>query len=102
MTLINLLFSLGVLAWPILFYMSVFLFDAPGSSSNPINIGLYWSLLLYPVPAIVGIIQFFRVRDKGRIKDEIKYTFFGASGYIAIIVFVVLLEAICNGQTACQ
>jgi hypothetical protein len=82
--------------------MSVFLFDAPGSSNNPINIGLYWSLLFYPVPAIIGIFQFFRIRDKGTIKDEIKYTFIGASGYISIIIFVVLLEVICNGQTGCQ
>ena len=102
LTIINLLISLGILAWPILFYMSVFLFDAPGSSSNPITVGLYWSLLWYPVPAVIGITLFFKNRDKGRVKEEIKYTLLGSSGYIAIVVCIILLEVLCDGQTGCK
>ena len=44
----------SVLAWPLALYLSVFLFDAPDSTSNPINLLVAALILTYPASTIVG------------------------------------------------
>jgi hypothetical protein len=94
MGFLNIHFLLGILVWPFLSYMALMLMAAPGSTSNPIVIGLYISMLGYPIPAIIGNFLFFKNRKKGNAKDNLRYTLIGASGYIAMIIFFFLLELI--------
>ncbi|GAA5144124.1 hypothetical protein [Thalassotalea piscium] len=94
MGFINVHIALGILAWPFLAMMAMFLVAAPNSASNPLVIGLFFSMLGYPIPAIWGCILFFKNRKKGNDKINMKYTLIGASGYIAMFVLFFLLELI--------
>lgn len=47
---------IAVLAWPIMAFMSVFAFDAPGSSSNPQTYVAVGLLLCYPILPVGGVL----------------------------------------------
>lgn len=37
-------------------FMAPMLFDAPGATSNPATVTLFWSILMYPVVSLLSII----------------------------------------------
>ena len=88
--ILNLIFGIGVIAWPIGAFSSIFFFDAPGSTSNFLTIGLAFSVLGYPVPAILGNLAFWANRKKESSLDLAKITFLSSSGYLSIFVFLAI------------
>ena len=99
--ILNLIFALGVIAWPVGAFSSMFFFDAPGSMSNPLTIGLAISVLGYPVPAIFGNLAFWANRKHESTINLAKMTLLSSSGYLCILLFFWLLGSICNDKFAC-
>jgi hypothetical protein len=99
--ILNLIFGLGVIAWPLGAFSSIFFFDAPGSTSNILVIGLAISVLGYPVPAILGNLAFWANRKKESVINLTKMTLLSSSGYLSVLIFWFLLGSICNGKLAC-
>ena len=52
----NVIFGLLLLAWPIGVFTSIFFFDAPGSAKNPFVLSMAWSIWMYPVTYLIGLI----------------------------------------------
>jgi hypothetical protein len=52
--LLNLPPLLGILAWPIAVFLSLFLFDAPGSQYSPLTALLNFAVLSYPFLTLLG------------------------------------------------
>ena len=98
---LNIGFGIGILAWPIGAFSSIFFFDAPGSMENPFTIGLAISVLGYPIPAILGNLAFWANRNKESTFNLIKMTAVSSAGYLSILLFFCLLNLVCNGQFAC-
>ena len=99
--ILNLIFGIGVIAWPVGAFSSMFFFDAAGSMSNPLTIGLAISVLGYPVPAIFGNLAFWINRKQETTINLLKMTLLSGSGYFFILLFFWLLGSICNGKFAC-
>jgi len=54
--LINLIFGLLLLAWPMGLIMSIFLFDAPGSTESLLLNITAWSIWTYPVTYLIALV----------------------------------------------
>ncbi len=100
--LINGILVLGSVAWPFAAFSSIFLFDSSSSTSSPVTIALAISVLGYPIPAVFGNILFWKSRNTSSSMEKFKYTMVSSSGYIAIGLFVILLEFVCQGRFACN
>ena len=99
--ILNLIFGIGVIGWPVGAFSIIFFFDAPGSTSNVLTIGLAISVLGYPVPAILGNLMFWVNRKKESTLNLAKMTLLSSSGYLTIFLFWLLLDSVCNGKFAC-
>lgn len=98
---LNLVFALGILAWPLAAFSSIFFFDAPGSSSNLITVALAISVLGYPIPTILGNVAFWINRKKESLAKLARMTALSGSGYVCILVCWLLLDFVCEGKFAC-
>jgi hypothetical protein len=101
LTILNFIAALGILAWPLAAFAALFMFDAPGSESNIITIALAFSILIYPAPAIIGNINFWKNYKTEPHSELILYTVTSTFGYILILIFVTLLNTVCSGKFAC-
>ena len=99
--LLNGILALGILAWPLAFFSSLFFFDAPGSEDNAITIGLAISVVVYPLPTILGNILYWKKRALSSNIEKLIHTLIGATGYLVVVIFMVLLDVICEGRFAC-
>ncbi|GAA5215251.1 hypothetical protein ACFSJ3_12085 [Corallincola platygyrae] len=99
--ILNVVFAIGIFAWPLGAFSSIFFFDAPGSMSNPLTIGLAISVLGYPIPAIFGNLAFWANRKKENNLELIKMTLVSGIGYFCVLLSWGLLSLICNGKFAC-
>lgn len=102
LNIINALAGLGVLAWPLAMFASALFFDAPGSSENTILVVLAVSNWIYPIPAIAGNIKYWRNRGQASRARKIWYTALSASGYVVIVMCIVLLVVLCDGNFVCH
>ncbi|MBW2463314.1 MAG: hypothetical protein JRH11_16815 [Deltaproteobacteria bacterium] len=92
--------------------MSVMLFDAPGSTENPYVIGVFISILSFPVLAVVSgisvpLLAFFahRAPDRPRYRRRMFCAVLSAllpllSG-VSVGVFFALIAGICDGDLRC-
>lgn len=88
---------LTVLAWPLVAFMSVFAFDAPGSAQNPAVWAGVITVLAYPLLPLVGIPgSFFAFRRDHR---RLSYTLAGI-GSIPLLIGILGLLAILIGDAA--
>ncbi|WP_028109141.1 hypothetical protein, partial [Ferrimonas futtsuensis] len=101
LALVNVLAVTGLLAWPVGMYATIFMFDAPGSMSNPITILLALSTIFYPAPVIIGNMAFWANKANNSPYELSKMTMLSASGYLVIIISTVLLNVICAGMYGC-
>ena len=93
--LANVIPLLGLLAWPIMVFMTFFFFDAPGSEQSTPTWVLAMSIWGYPVPVIVGgiiTIRAFRSGNHGRC---------ALGTAISFGVMFGVLEWMCGGQFSC-
>lgn len=93
--------------------LSPMIFDYPGSESNPLTLGIFFSLMSFPVAAGVSafctpILAFFAHRTSsdgpGR---RLQYATWAAAllplvSVAAFIVFLALLEVFCDGHFHCR
>lgn len=93
--------GIGCLAWPLLAYLSVFMFDAPGSLESQITGVLALSLVLYPIPAILGNIYFWYSFSRDRVRGYFFGCLVSVSGYAAIALSFAALEIFCGGNFVC-
>ncbi|MDN3652751.1 hypothetical protein QWY77_08230 [Thalassotalea ponticola] len=65
--------AIAIIAWPVSLFMSVFIFDAPGSDKNIANWVIVFIMLTYPVPSYVG----FKMAKHGHEIADLKVCFTG-------------------------
>jgi hypothetical protein len=98
----NMIFVLGLAPWFAAFLLGVMLFDAPGSESNPLARGLFYSILSYPLLTLVG---FFASSGFRRMKDERHWrrylAFLPLLSLVAAGAFFLAIERSCGGQFVC-
>ena len=99
---LNCIFLLGILAWPFVAFFSIFLFDAPGSTSSPITIGLAVSILAYPAPLLWWNTHFWKKWKTEATTKLAKYTVLSSTGYLFVLLFLTLLDLVCAGKYACN
>jgi hypothetical protein len=78
--------------------MSVFMFDAPGATSNPLTVALFLAVALFPIAWFVGaaLPWFFQRTPFG------KWLFLLPLAHlVAIVSLFAALEAFCGGEFAC-
>ena len=99
---LNTLFLLGLFPWLPIFGVSGMLFDAPGSESNPVVTGMFWSIASYPVLCAVG---FFASKGFKRLEPEETwrafFSFLPLLSPVAFAFFSVALTHYCGGMLAC-
>jgi hypothetical protein len=99
---VNVLALIGILASPLLFYVSLFLFDNPTAGSEPVILGMALVLWSYPVTAGIGgvmALRAYKVRDGKRL---LWWTLCSISSVIAIAGSILILMTFCNGQFNCS
>jgi len=91
----------SLLAWPLGLFVSLFLFDAPGSENNRVLVALAWAIWTHGATAFVGAVTAFvclwRKRDRAA-------AIAGAVPLVHALVVVglfVALQVFCGGQTRC-
>ena len=102
MTGINKLLLATLALWPFAAFVSIFMFDAPGSESNPITVGLAWSIWLYPIPVLLGSLLFFKYKKLNLHKQMLHSTYLSLSGPTVLVCFILALTVFCQGQFACN
>ena len=98
----NILAGAGSLLWPIAFYVSIFSFDAPGSTENEATVLFVFALWTYPIPALIGNVLFWWNADRHRDKTLLAYTVISCSGYLTVAGSLIYLELFCDGKFACD
>ena len=99
---LNVLLPLSLLAWPIALFLSIFMFDAPGSESNWITLLLAYAIWTYPIGILVGSILYWRNRTVSSISILMFYTMVSLAPPSLVFTFSTLLVIICDGQFACH
>ncbi len=80
----------SVLAWPLVLYFSVFLFDAPGSISKPINLIIAALMLTYPVTAIVGFLISKKAHEATQSIKAVAGLCLASSNFVVLLVIFQL------------
>jgi hypothetical protein len=75
--------------------MTAFLFDAPGSTSSPLTVGLALTAALLPVCFVAGALLQWVV--------GVRHAFYIVPlvDFAAIVIIVVAMEGFCGGNLAC-
>lgn len=97
---LNIISLVAVLPWPVLVMTSIFMFDAPGSN-NLVTMNLAITVLYYPLPAILGNVLYWKIRKTASREALWLVTAITVSGYVTIILFLVLLQVRCGGTFSC-
>ena len=91
LAVLNALAGATLLAWPLLFYASIFLFDAPGSEENPVLVATGYAVWYYPAGPVLGNLLFWENRHEAEVGTLIAYTLISYSGLAALAVLGALL-----------
>jgi len=75
-------------------FVSLFIFDAPGSETNPVLWALLGSLWLYPIPVLTAVILYWRKRKTIQTGTLKKYALLSLSGPLAVGFFILLIETL--------
>lgn len=100
--LIN-LFSIGPLfIWPAFLLVGAMLFDSPGSENQPLTLLIFYTILLYPIPVLIGFFGRRFIKDG---KDDSESNFlllvqiFPTAFFLLLLIF---LQIVCNGSFSCN
>ncbi len=99
--IVNVIFGLGILAWPFIFFMSIFLFDAPGSENSLLTLSLAYSIWTYPLFYGAGLIGsiFLYLKQAPRLLT-MGVAFLPMIGVLWFMVSWVLIDVINEGKFA--
>lgn len=101
LVLVNLVLLASLAAWPFAAFSTLFMFDSPQSTSNPITISLALMLIFYPLTVICYTGKFFSLFNKEKNKELLRMTFMSSIGPLSVFISFNLLELICNGSFSC-
>ena len=99
----NVLFLLGLFPWALLFFLSIMLFEAPGSETSPLTVGLSYSIAAYPLLVVVGFFAssgFWRMRDDRHWRRHL--AFLPLLSILATCLFFLAILQFCDGRFACS
>ena len=102
MSVLNILFLLGTLIWPLIILGRTKLFETFGSMESITILILLFALFTYPLPAIIGNLLFWK---KKKIDPKLKlflYTVISGLGYLVITGIFIYIEYFCNGKVYCN
>ncbi len=86
-----------ILAWPFIAFMSVFAFDAPGSSQDPAVWTGVITVLAYPLLPLIGVLGSFLAYRSGR--KILSYILAGL-GALPLVALILIFIAIIVGNAA--
>ncbi len=98
---VNLLAAATLLLWPVGLFLLLFLFDAPGSETSFWTQAVAASILLYPVPVVLGNVLFWRQRKRTTPGRLGLYTLVTLCGPGLVALAFLALELFCEGRTVC-
>lgn len=99
----NILYLLGLVPWALIFLFSFMLFDAPGSESSPMTLGLFYSIASYPVLVAVGLLGSSRLlRFNGEHHWRRRLVFLPLLSPLFAVLFLVAIEVLCQGHLNCR
>ena len=101
LALVNVLALAGILASPFLYFASIFFFDSPASSNNPLLWGMALGIWSYPVTAGLGGVMGLKAWKAGNERSLFLWTLCSISSLAFLAVCWLLLSVLCNGQFAC-
>ena len=102
LALVNVLALVGILASPLLYFASIFFFDSPASSNNPLLWGAVLGIWSYPVTAGLGGIMGLKAWKAGNVRPLVLWTLCSISSPALFGICWLLLSLLCNGQFACS
>ena len=91
-----------VLAWPLFAFMSIFVFDAPGSEKNWILLSLVGIALGYPALYVLALIKTLQNFKNKNNLGAVLYASLPILGFVAFGLLLLLLENSCNGNFSCE
>ncbi len=100
--MLHIILAISLLAWPLMLFGSLFLFDAPNSMESPLTQFLAATFWLYPVPLIIGFVGFVSTLKQKNTVKSLVFTGIALLSPVSILLAFILLEAICNGKFACS
>ena len=100
---LSVIWALMILPSLFLAFMTIFMFDAPGSEKNPITIVLALSLATLPLTLVVGFVAslILRNRPPGAQRTTAALALLPLANGAAFGFAWLLLGAICGGRFAC-
>lgn len=81
---------LSLLLWPVALYMSVFLFDAPGSMAKIINWVVLILLLSYPAPVVYGTLKAANAHKETKTLESLVCPFIAYSNFAVLYSLMAL------------
>lgn len=93
----NIVFLLGLIPWALVFFASAMLFDAPGSESSPLTLGLFYAIGLYPVLVVVGL--FLGSDQPPQWRRTMR--FLPLASPVAAFFMFMAIDIVCSGKLAC-
>ena len=102
LAVIDVLALVGILASPLLYFASIFLFDNPTPESLPLIYGMALALWSYPVTAGLGGVMGLRAYKARNLRRQLWWTLCAISSVLLIAVAVLLLNALCDGHFSCR
>ena len=80
-----------ILIWPLIAFMSIFAFDAPGSAQNPAIYTTVIIILAYPLLPAVGVPGSFLAYRKGHSKLAYVLAGIGALPFVAVLLALIAI-----------
>lgn len=93
---------IGLVGWPFIVLMSFMSFDAPGSISSPLTIGLFISVLAYPWLTLLGAKQTYqnvKTKEFRRCFQSLLLTY---SGTFTVALMSMAIYVFCAGEFVCN
>lgn len=81
---------------------SVFAFDSPGSENSFFTKMFVFSIVMYPVAALVGGIGFWVALKKNSLSMMKLFSCISAISPISIVFSIILIGVVCGGQFSCR
>lgn len=95
-------FGLGLLAALVMLMFSPMMFDAPGAAESIYLWLIVFSLMLYPIFTLIGMLAAWRAFNSSDYATALRRLLIPLIGAGLVIGAFVALEVICNGEFACR
>lgn len=87
--------------WPVGLFVSLFMFDAPGSENNRILVSLAWAIWTYGPVAGVGALAGFILVWRKKFKAAAIVAGLPLLHALSVVALFVALQVVCGGNFRC-